>query len=54
VGEALVSAAEDARARCHVWTILMGCDWRFRRTPHGFVIHRSFKWLKRWAARNQV
>lgn len=45
-------SSADSRARAHVWTILMGCDWRFRRTPQGFVIHRSFRWLKRWAARN--
>lgn len=48
------SGLSDSAIRRHVWTILMGCDWRFRRTAHGFVIHRSFRWLKRWAARNRL
>jgi hypothetical protein len=41
----------DRAIRYHVWSILLGCDWRFRRTRHGFVIHRNFRSLIRIAGR---
>ncbi|MDP3400505.1 MAG: hypothetical protein Q8R97_05240 [Brevundimonas sp.] len=41
----------DHQIRRRVWRILLGCEWRFKRTDHGFIIHRSFSGLVRIAGR---